>query len=77
MRNETLSQILRKIYKMTNGPVNAHLRTGICNLSLPCRKLGQGHPRVMIYTKFVELYSLMLQAKFQNQRLSGSKEKDL
>ena len=28
----------------------------------------------MIYLNFVELYSLMLQAKFQNQRPSGSEE---
>ena len=31
----------------------------------------------MIYSNFVELYSLMLQAKFQNQRPSGSEEEDL
>ena len=30
----------------------------------------------MIYTNFVELYSLMLQAKFQNHRPSGSEEED-
>ena len=30
----------------------------------------------MIYTNFVELYSLMLQAKFQNERLSGSEEEE-
>ena len=39
-------------------------------------KIGQGHPRVMIYINFVELYSLMLQAKFQNHRSSGSEEED-
>ena len=31
----------------------------------------------MIYTNFVDLYSLMLQAKFQNHRSSGSEEEDL
>ena len=56
-------------YKRTNGPVNAHLRTGIY-------KIGQGHPKVMIYINFVELLSLMLHAKFQNHRPSGSGEED-
>ena len=55
--------------KRTNGPVNAHLRTGIY-------KIGQGHPKVMIYINFVELLSLMLHAKFQNHRPSGSGEED-
>ena len=30
----------------------------------------------MIYINFVELHCLMLQAKFQNHRLSGSEEED-
>ena len=46
------------------------------DLSLPCRKIGQGHLRVMIYANLVELYSQMLHAKFQNHRLSGSVEAD-
>ena len=58
-----------KVNKRTNGPVNAHLRTGIY-------KIGQGHPKVMIYINFVELLSLMLHAKFQNHRPSGSGEED-
>ena len=36
--------------------------------------MGQGHPRVMINVNFVELFSLMLHAKFQNHRPSGSGE---
>ena len=32
---------------------------------LPCRKIGQGQLRVIIYINFVELESLMLHAKFQ------------
>ena len=43
---------------------------------LPCHKIGQGHPKVMIYINFVELLSLMLHAKFQNQRPSDSGEED-
>ena len=37
-------------------------------------EIGQGHPSVMIYTNFVDLRSLMLHAKFQNHRPSGSEE---
>ena len=46
------------------------------NLCWPWHKIGQGHPKVMIYTNFVELLSLMLHAKFQNHRPSGSGEED-
>ena len=46
------------------------------DLSWPCHKIGQGHPRVMVYINFVELHSLMLHAKFQNHRPSGSDEED-
>ena len=42
------------------------------NLCWPCHKIGQGHPKVMIYINFEELLSLMLHAKFRNHRLSGS-----
>ena len=48
----------------------------ISELSFPCRKIGQGHPRVMIYTNFVELNRLLLHAKFQNHRPSGCGEED-
>ena len=46
------------------------------DLSSPCREIGQGHPSVMIYINFVDLYSLMLHAKFQNHRPTGSEEED-
>ena len=46
------------------------------NLCWHCHKIGQGHPKVMIYKNFVELLSLMLHAKFQNHRPSGSGEED-
>ena len=39
-------------------------------------KIGQGHPSVMIYINFVELYRLMLHAKFQNHWPSGSGEEN-
>ena len=45
-------------------------------LRSPCREIGQGHPSVMIYINFVDLCSLMLHAKFQNHRTSGSEEED-
>ena len=35
---------------------------------------GQGHPMVMIYINFVQLLCLLLHAKFQNHRPSGSGE---
>ena len=41
---------------------------------LTLREIGQGHPSVMIYTNFVDLRSLMLNAKSQNHRPSGSEE---
>ena len=40
------------------------------------RKIGQGHPRVIIYIYFKELESAMLNAKFQNNMTSGSREED-
>ena len=43
---------------------------------LPLRKIGQGHPRVIIYIYFKELESPMLSAKFQVNRTSGSREED-
>ena len=46
------------------------------DLCWPCRKIGHGHPRVMIYRNFVELHCLMLHNKFQNHRPSGSGEED-
>ena len=46
------------------------------DLICPCRKIGQGRPRVMIYTDFVELHSQMLHTKFQIHRPSGSEEED-
>ena len=44
-------------------------------LCRPCHKVGYGHPKVMIYINFVELLPLMLHARFQNRRSSGSGEK--
>ena len=46
------------------------------DLSWPCHKIGQGHPRVMTYTNFVELHPHMFHNKFRNHRPSGSEEKD-
>ena len=44
--------------------------------NLTCCKIGQGQPRVTIYTNFVELESTMLHAKFQDHRISGSGEEN-
>ena len=40
----------------------------------PCRKLGQGHPRVFIYINLIKPESPMLHAKFQNHSGSGEEE---
>ena len=42
----------------------------------PCLKIGQCQPRVIIYINFEELGSLMLYAKFQDYRITGSGEAD-
>ena len=38
--------------------------------------MGQGQPRVTIYINFVELDSLVLPAKIQDHRTSGSGEEN-
>ena len=65
--------------RRTDGRTMEHGYT----ISSPCEpdgsgelKIGQGHPRVMIYINFVELQSLMLHTKFQNHWPSGSGEED-
>ena len=39
---------------------------------LTCSKIGQGQPRVIIYTNFVEFDSSMLHAKFEDHMTFGS-----
>ena len=46
------------------------------NLCCPCHTIDQGHPKVMIYITFIELHSLMFDAKFQYHRPSGSGDED-
>ena len=41
---------------------------------LTLHKIGQGHPRFMIDIHSVDRHSLILYAKFQNHRHSGSEE---
>ena len=62
-------------YKRTNGPVNAHLISGLTG-STKTNKIGQSQPRVIIYINFVELESPMLHTNFQDHRISGSGEED-
>ena len=45
-------------------------------MTLQCCKIGQGQPWVIIYVNFVELESLMLHAKFQDHKASGSGEEN-
>ena len=42
----------------------------------PSQKIGQGQPRVSIWTNFVVLSYLMLHTKFQGNQSSGSEEED-
>ena len=43
---------------------------------LPCHKIGQGQPKVIIYINFLELESPKIHAKFQDHTTSGSGEED-
>ena len=38
------------------------------DLCLSCRKIGQGHYRVVIYVNFIEILFLMLYVKFKDHR---------
>ena len=42
----------------------------------PCRKIGQGHSRVIIYTNYDGQESPMLHTKFRGNRPAGSGEED-
>ena len=42
----------------------------------PCRKIGQGQPRVIIWIKLAVLEHPMLHTKFQGHRPFGSREED-
>ena len=44
--------------------------------SWPCRKIGQGHPRVIIWTNLAVLEHPMLHTKLQSHRPFGSGEED-
>ena len=66
-----VSNRFRKIHCFTFFPYKS-----IRDQIWPCRKIGRGQPRVIIYINFVELESPMLHAKFQDHRTSGSGEED-
>ena len=70
-----LVTIHQNFIDITNGPVNAHLISGPTG-STKKNKIGQSHPRVIIYINFVGLKSPILHAKFQDHRTSGSEEED-
>ena len=48
----------------------------LCDQIWPWRKMGQGHPRVIIWRNLVELLYTMLHTKFQGHRSIGSGEED-
>ena len=70
-----LGYITWTIYVSIHSPFLTMLHI-IFGFDWPCREIGQGHPSVTIYTNFVDLRSLMLHAKFQNHRPSGSEEEN-
>ena len=41
-----------------------------------CRKIGQGHPKVIICANYVGLESRMLHTKFRGNQPAGSGEED-
>ena len=47
-----------------------------CYQIWPCCKIGQGHSRVIIWTNYDGLESLMLHTKFHENRPAGSREED-
>ena len=52
------------------------LLKSLCYQIWPCRKIGQGHSRVIIWTIYDGLESLMLHTKFRENRPAGSGEED-
>ena len=70
-----------KLNQRTNGPVNAHLicgptiitKTSFSKFDNYC-KIGQGQRMVVIYINCVELEFIILHAKYQDHRTSGSGE---
>ena len=42
----------------------------------PCRKIGQGQPRIIIWTNYGGQETSMLHTKFHGNRSTGSREKD-
>ena len=42
----------------------------------PCRKIGQGQPRIIIWTNYDKQESSMLHTKFHGNRSTGSREED-
>ena len=44
-----IRQEMSTINSRTNGPINAHLRSGISDLKRPCHKIGQVRPGYDLY----------------------------
>ena len=58
-----------------NGPVVSE-KIWFEFLYVPCRKIGQGHSRVIIYINYDGQESPMLHTKFRENRPAGSGEED-
>ena len=51
-------------------------RKSLCFQNWPCRKIGQGHPMVIIWSNYDGLESQMLHTKFRENWPAGSGEKN-
>ena len=52
------------------------LQKRLCYQIWPCRKIGQGHSRVIIWTNYDKQESPMLHTKFRGSRPAGSRVED-
>ena len=77
----SLNQLVVCIYQLSGHRLQHFLKNPLFSLfpiempklpNLTLQKIGQGQPKVTIYTNFVEVESPMLHAKFQDNRTSGS-----
>ena len=60
----------------TNNNFHFFPYKSLCDQIWPWRKMGQGQPRVIIWTTLVELPYTMLHTKFQGHRSIGSGEEN-
>ena len=81
----SLTQVVVRIYNFQITGCNSFWKSTVftfylwkspCYKIWPCRKIGQGQPRVIIWTNYDGLESPMLHTKFHGNRSAGSGEED-